>query len=45
MTFTTYKSAKDSLREFTPWMRAKHKIVRIWSAKDEAYRYCRVFTA
>jgi hypothetical protein len=43
MTFDTKRAAQASLREFSPWMRANHTIVRFWSEERQAWRYCRVF--
>jgi hypothetical protein len=43
MTYATRKQAVASLREFAPWLRAKHEIVKFWSATANAYRYSRIF--
>ena len=44
MSFTTRKQAVASLREFVPWLRDAHIIVKFWSTKYNAYRYCRVLS-
>lgn len=43
MVFDTHRTALASLREFAPWMRARHKIVRFWSHTHNRYRYTRIF--
>ena len=42
MVFTSYKAAKASLREFSPYMRERHRIVKFWSTTKNAWRYTRV---
>ena len=44
MVWDSYKAAKASLREFTPWLREAHTIVRFWSTTKNAWRYTRVLT-
>ena len=43
MIFDSAQKARNSLREFSPWMRRKHKIVRFYSTTHGHFRYCRVF--
>lgn len=43
MSFATLEQALDSLREFSPEIRARHHIVKFWSRHFKAYRYARVF--
>ena len=42
MAWDTYKAAKASLREFSPTLRAAHRIVRFWSTTQQRWRFCRV---
>lgn len=42
MVFDTYKEAVASMRNFTPSMRAAHKIVKFWSSTTGRYRFTRV---
>jgi hypothetical protein len=37
----TYRAAKASLREFAPAWRKRHRIVKFWSTRFNAYRYGR----
>lgn len=43
--YHTYKAAKASLQEFTPWLRKAHTIVRFYSNQDGCYKYCRVLSS
>jgi hypothetical protein len=45
MTFATRKAAIASLREFAPWLREHHRIVRFYSEKYGAFRYGRVLVS
>ena len=42
MSYKTYRAAVKSLREFTPFMRGAHDIVKFWSDTHNAFRYARV---
>lgn len=42
MIFDTRAAALASLREFAPWLRAAHRIVRFYSETHGRHRYCRV---
>lgn len=42
MSYKTYRQAVNSLREFTPYMRDAHDIVKFWSNTYNAFRYARV---
>lgn len=41
MVYKTYKAARNSLLEFTPGLRKRHRIIKFWSSQDNAYRYAR----
>ena len=43
MSFATRRAAVSSLREFSPRLRDRHKIVKFWSEHHGTYRYARVF--
>ena len=45
MSYQTRRAAVASLREFSPWLREAHTIVRFWSTTHNAWRYCRVLGA
>jgi hypothetical protein len=42
MVFKTKNAAYASLREFAPWLRRKHRIIKFWSNQDQVFRYTRV---
>ena len=42
MSYRTYHEAVNSLREFVPFLRDAHDIVKFWSEKYNAFRYARV---
>jgi hypothetical protein len=42
MIFETHQAAVASLREFSPWLRKQHTIVRFWSRRRERFLYTRV---
>lgn len=42
MSFATRRLAIASFREFSPWLREAHIVVRFWSTTHNAYRYSRV---
>ena len=42
MVFNTENAAYASLREFTPFMRKAHTVVRFWSETAQAWRFTRV---
>lgn len=41
MSFATRRAALASLREFAPWLRAMHTVVRYWSTTYGTHRYVR----
>ena len=45
MSYSTKSAAIASLREFAPWLRQAHTIVRFWSATHNAWRYSRILNA
>lgn len=42
MAYDTYLQALKSLREFAPYIRKAHRIVKFWSTTHGKFRYCRV---
>jgi cellulose synthase/poly-beta-1,6-N-acetylglucosamine synthase-like glycosyltransferase len=42
VSYPTRRAAIASLREFAPWLREMHVIVRYWSEVYGAHRYTRV---
>lgn len=42
MTFETYRAAKASLREFSFFMRRRHRIVKFYSDHHGAFRFARI---
>jgi hypothetical protein len=42
MVFKTRVQAVASLREFAPWLRDAHQIVKFWSTTDKCFKYTRV---
>ncbi len=45
MSYPTKQAAQRSLREFSPWLRDRHQIVRFWSDTYQAYRWARVLVS
>jgi hypothetical protein len=45
MSYPTKQAAQRSLREFSPWMRKMHVIVKFWSEQYQAHRWARVLVS